>query len=81
VAGLLRAFELAPYDPMLRFSVGRIHLAAGNASAARAVLAPIAFDPHGGARAETVRRLLAKLDEAGAAAALASSPADDGDAD
>lgn len=82
VAGLLRAQELAPYDQMLRMSVGRLHLAEGRGPEARAVLAPIAFDPHGGARAEAVRRMLARLDEAGAEAALAASPAagaDDGD--
>ena len=83
-AGLLRALELAPYDRRLRMSVGMLHLAAGRPAEARAVLAPLAFDPHGGTRAAAVRATLAKLDESGAQAALEAAPAtvdDDEDKD
>lgn len=84
VAGLLRAFELAPQDRNLRLNVGRQYLIDGKAPEARATLAPIAFDPHAGPRGAKVRAVLAKLDEGGPSAALAAlnapdAPADDDD--
>jgi Flp pilus assembly protein TadD len=71
VVGLMRAFELAPQDRSLRLNVARQNLIDGKAAEARAALAPIAYDPHSGARGAAVRAVLAKLDEAGAQAALA----------
>lgn len=84
VTGLLRAFELAPQDRNLRAMVGRHYLFDGKAAEARAVLAPIAFDPHAGPRGAQIRAVLVKLDEAGPKAALAawsvpSAPSEDED--
>jgi tetratricopeptide (TPR) repeat protein len=72
VAGLLRAFELAPQDTRLRLIVARQHLVDGKPAEARDALAPLAFDPHGGARTKAMQTILARLDESGAAAALAA---------
>jgi tetratricopeptide (TPR) repeat protein len=72
VTGLLRAFELAPHDRGLRVIVGRQYLIDGKPAEARAALAPLAFDPHGGERAKAIQTVLAKLEEGGPAAALAA---------
>jgi Flp pilus assembly protein TadD len=71
VNGLLRAFELAPQDRDLRVKVARQHLTDGKAAEARAALTPLAYDPHGGTFAETIRAVIVKLDEGGPQAALA----------
>jgi tetratricopeptide (TPR) repeat protein len=71
VTGLLRAFELAPYDEGLRQTVGYRHLQDGKADAARAALAPIAYNPHGGERAAAMQAVVDALDSGGAPAALA----------
>jgi hypothetical protein len=71
VEGLLQAFELAPQDTGLRMNVARQLLVDGKAAEARAALAPIAFDPHGGALGRAVTAIIAKIDEVGAGAALA----------
>jgi Flp pilus assembly protein TadD len=70
VDGLLRAFELAPQDTGLRMNVARQLLVEGKAAEARAALAPIAFDPHGGPLGQTVAAVIATLDKSGARAAL-----------
>ena len=70
VEGLLRAFELAPQDGGLRINVARQMLVDGKAAEARAALAPIAYDPHGGALSRAVTAVIAKLDESGPKAAL-----------
>jgi Flp pilus assembly protein TadD len=72
VTGLLRAFELAPQDRNLRLMVARQYLFDGKAAEARAALAPIAFDPHAGARGAQVRTVLEALDSGGPKAALAA---------
>lgn len=70
VEGLLQAFELAPQDGGLRINVARQLLVDGKAAEARAALAPIAYDPHGGAFGQAVSAVIAKLDESGPKAAL-----------
>jgi hypothetical protein len=70
VEGLLQAFELAPQDTGLRMNVARQLLADGKTAEARAALAPIAYDPHGGALGEAVTAIIAKLDQGGTGAAL-----------
>jgi tetratricopeptide (TPR) repeat protein len=70
VEGLLQAFELAPQDGGLRINVARQLLVDGKAAEARAALAPIAYDPHGGALGQAVTAVIAKLDESGTKAAL-----------
>ncbi len=71
VKGLQRAFELAPQDQMLRMRVARQYLVDGKGAEARAILVPLAFDPHGGAMAEAIQAIVSKIDGDGAAAALA----------
>lgn len=70
VDGLLQAFALAPQDVGLRMNAARQLLVDGKAAEARRALAPIAFDPHGGALGQAVTAVIAKLDSSGAKAAL-----------
>ena len=72
VTGLLRAFELAPQDLSLRMRVARQYLVDGKAPEARAALAPVAYDPHGGEFGKSIQAILATLEEKGAPAALAA---------
>ena len=68
--GLEWALKLAPQDSSLRWMVAQQHLRDGKAAEARAALAPVAFDPHGGAQAEAAAGILTKLDAGGVKAAL-----------
>ena len=70
VDGLLQAFALAPQDGGLRMNTARQLLVDGKAAQARRALAPIAYDPHGGAFGQAVAAIIAKLDSSGAKAAL-----------
>lgn len=72
VEGLLQAFELAPQDKGLRLNVGRQMLVDGKAAEARAVLLPIAYDPHGGALGQAIAGIVGTIDRSGAKAALDS---------
>ena len=71
IDGLYRAHELAPEDDGLRLIVVRQLLLDGKPEAAKQVLAPVAYAPHGGARAVWAASILATIEEAGAKAALA----------
>jgi tetratricopeptide (TPR) repeat protein len=71
-AGLAYALTLAPQDHGLRWMTAHQHLQDGKAKEARAALAPLAFDPHGGESAKQASSIVAKLDAEGAAAALAA---------
>ena len=68
--GLEEAMYLAPQDDGLRWMVGRQHLIDGKAEDARHALAPLAFDPHGGALAKAAAAVLEQLGSGGAEAAL-----------
>ena len=70
VAGLNRAHELAPQDRGLSMLVARQYLVDGKPAEARAALAPLAFDPHGGEASAAVAAIIAQLDAGGAADAL-----------
>ena len=70
VEGLLQAFELAPQDLSLRMNIARQFLVDGKTAEARRALAPIAYDPHGGAVGQAATALIAKIDKDGAGAAL-----------
>ena len=61
--GLERAFELMPQDRQLRLALVRQKLAEKNLSAAKAMLRPLAYDPHTAPDSPAVR-LLARLDAA-----------------
>jgi len=60
--GLATAFELAPYDRTLRFNTAAMYLRERNGSAARTLLAPLAYDPHGRAAAKLATTLIARID-------------------
>ncbi|MXP24611.1 hypothetical protein GRI39_00930 [Altererythrobacter indicus] len=49
---------MAPFDLSLRMTVGQLMLQKGRKEAARAYLAPVAFNPHGGEMAEAARQLI-----------------------
>lgn len=70
VAALHYASALAPHDLALRMNSARRHLEDGKASAARALLMPVAFSPHGGQISEVAQRMLAAIDAGRPAAAL-----------
>jgi tetratricopeptide (TPR) repeat protein len=70
VEGLLQAYALAPQDSGLRMNVARQLLVDGQAAEARRALAPLAYDPHGGALGQAVTAIVARLDESGPKAAL-----------
>lgn len=81
--GLLYAHALAPFDNSLGLTAARIRLDRGEADAARTVLRPIAFNPHGGAAAAMAGKVLAAIDSGGPTAGLAvytaAKPTDLGD--
>ncbi|MBB4838494.1 tetratricopeptide (TPR) repeat protein [Sphingomonas kyeonggiensis] len=60
--GLATAFQLAPYDKSLRFDTAAMYLQERNGGAARTLLAPLAYDPHGRATAKIATALIAKID-------------------
>ena len=65
VAGLHRAFQLAPQDPSLRFKSARQHLLDGEVDAAKQALRPLAYSPHAPA-GNPAARLLALVEAGGA---------------
>lgn len=60
-AGLYRAQNLIPQDPGVRFSAGMARLQAGEGAAARALLRPLAYNPHAGPD-NPAARIVAALD-------------------
>lgn len=62
VDGLRTALALAPEGSGLRLMVARQDLLDGRTAEARAVLSPLAFDPHGGEMAEAAARVIAAID-------------------
>ena len=61
--GLARAFDLAPQDDRLRFNAAGMFLKEGNKTEARAMLAPLAYSPHGRGLAKRAAELIAILDK------------------
>ncbi|NJC33004.1 tetratricopeptide (TPR) repeat protein [Sphingomonas jejuensis] len=70
---LLRAQELAPHDMGLKMQAAQVALRRDQLDQARALLRPVAYQPHGGDMAEFATRVLGVLDSEGPAAALALS--------
>jgi tetratricopeptide (TPR) repeat protein len=68
--GLARAFELAPQDVGLRFNAATMFLRAGNKAEARAMLAPLAYSPHGQGFAKRAAELIATIDKGDDKAAI-----------
>lgn len=62
VAGLRRAFELAPQDFGLRMTLARQRLSEAKTAEARQLLGPVAFSPHGGKAAEHLRTIIERID-------------------
>ena len=60
--GLMEALRLAPHDRGLRMMAAYQNLADGKTADARFALAPIAFDPHGGAMSKVAAAAIAKID-------------------
>jgi tetratricopeptide (TPR) repeat protein len=60
--GLARAVELAPFDLGLRMTLAMAEIGRKRFVMARALLGPIAYDPHGSGLAGAAQRVLAKLD-------------------
>ena len=82
--GLARAFELAPQDIGLRFNAAQMFLRDGKKDEARAMLAPLAYSPHGRGFARRAAALIAIIDKGDArqaADAIDSGPGDAGDGD
>jgi tetratricopeptide (TPR) repeat protein len=67
IIGLERAYELAPQDPGLRFTIAREFIVADRLEEARVALAPLAYDPHASADNEAAR-LIALIDNGDKAA-------------
>lgn len=74
--GLLYARALAPFDPALGITAASIYLRRDKPEEARRVLAPVAFDPHGGAAAKEAQDALAALDAGNIKGALERLAAD-----
>jgi tetratricopeptide (TPR) repeat protein len=70
--GLARAFELAPQDAGLRFNAATMFLRDGKKAEARAMLAPLAYSPHGQGFAKRAAELVALLDKGDEKATLAA---------
>lgn len=60
--GFAKAYDIAPSDMELRMNAARMFLMDGNRAEAREALRLIAFNPHGAARAEFARNLMAAID-------------------
>jgi len=62
VRALERAAELAPFDYQLRLNLAVQQLLHGKVEAARTNFLPVAYDPHGGPKAEGARTVIERID-------------------
>jgi tetratricopeptide (TPR) repeat protein len=62
VQGLERASELAPFDFGLRMNLARQMLRDGRQPLARQMLAPVAYNPHGGSFALAAQKMIDRID-------------------
>ncbi len=69
--GLLTAASFAPYDADLELMAAFVLLGRNKPEEAKAMLKPVAYNPHGGAVAAVATQVLAKLDAGDKAGALA----------
>lgn len=83
IAGLVRAQELSPQSNELRMLTARELILAGKTREARAMLLPVAFNPHQRSRNNPAARLVERIDAGASAAELRSmlgrAPADEED--
>jgi tetratricopeptide (TPR) repeat protein len=71
-AGLARAFQLAPQDTRIRFNLARMRLHDGDKVEARALLAPLAYQPHPSPMSAAAARIMAIIDRGDTAQAIDS---------
>ena len=62
VQGLERAVELAPFDMGLRFNLARQYIRDNKMDYAKAMLRPVAYNPHGGSMAKSAQSLMDKIE-------------------
>jgi len=67
IAGLYYAYELAPQDRGLRLNVAGVYLYEGDPVMARALLTPLAYDPHNAGLAAQAAQMIAEIDKKAAA--------------
>jgi tetratricopeptide (TPR) repeat protein len=72
IVGLNRAYQLAPQDSDLRFTVARQYLLDGKATDARAALAPLILDPHAGDTSKKAAAIVAGIDATGTVGGLSA---------
>lgn len=78
VDGLARAVELAPFDFSLRFDLAQQYMRDNKMDAAKAMLLPVANNPHGGGMAKSAQDLIDKIEKKTATAKDADAmPAED----
>ncbi len=63
--GLTRAAELAPFDLHLRLNLASYQIQKSMLDEARGNLVPLAYNPHGGAMADSARQVLERIDAGG----------------
>ena len=63
IDGLIHAVELAPFDFGLRMNLGWALIRLGRVDDAKIILAPVAFNPHGGGMAQRATEMIARLDK------------------
>ncbi|MGY4397016.1 tetratricopeptide (TPR) repeat protein [Sphingomonas sp. UYAg733] len=69
-AGLLYAYQLAPFDLGLRITAAKLLLEQDKVQDAKIALKPAAYNPHGGPIGELATKILAAIDTGGATAGL-----------
>lgn len=70
IIGLERAFELAPFDPEVRFLLARQLLREGRSKPARTVLSPVAFSAHRGKAKDAAAKIIESIDGSDLATAV-----------
>lgn len=63
VQGLERAVQLAPFDMGLRFNLAQQYIRDNKMDYAKAMLRPVAYNPHGGGLAAGAQKIIEKIEE------------------
>jgi len=79
--GLAAAFDLAPQDDRLRFNAAGMYLKDGDKARARAMLTPLAYNPHGQGLAQRAAAMIATIDKGDVEGAIKSLDSSEGDED
>jgi hypothetical protein len=78
--GLLKAQQLAPFDPMLRLTAARLLVERKEAEWAKRLLKPMVYSPHGQAMGTLAAQMIGALDRGDYAGALAAGRDKEADA-